>query len=65
MVRSFASTTVAALVLSGMAAYGHGRGRTVEAVVEQPHRTIRMTTWDGHGLGLTVDEFRGEVSSNP
>ncbi|WP_430335371.1 hypothetical protein [Rhodococcus sp. ACT016] len=52
----FTSTTVAALVLSGMAAYGHGRGRAVEAVVEQPHRTIRLTTWDGHGLGLTVDE---------
>lgn len=55
-VHSFASTTVAALVLSGMTAYGHGRERTVEAVVEQPHRTVRLTTWDGHGLGLTVDE---------
>ncbi|NKS98705.1 hypothetical protein GS498_19760 [Rhodococcus hoagii] len=32
VVHTFVSTTVAALTLSGMTAYGHGRGRTLEAV---------------------------------
>ncbi|NKU01824.1 hypothetical protein GS918_28420 [Rhodococcus hoagii] len=64
VVHTFVSTTVAALTLSGMTAYGHGRGRTLEAVVEQRDRTVRLTTWDGIGLGLTVD-FRGEEPSNP
>ncbi|MBM4723357.1 hypothetical protein GS439_12545 [Rhodococcus hoagii] len=64
VVYTFVSTTVAALTLSGMTAYGHGRGRTLEAVVEQQDRTVRLTTWDGIGLGLTVD-FRGEEPSNP
>jgi hypothetical protein len=49
------STTAAAVIASGMVAYGHTHARMLEVAAPCGRRTVRLRAWDGHGLGFDVD----------
>lgn len=58
------SVTAAAVVASGMVAYGHSRGRMLEAAAPFGRRTVRLQAWDGHGLGFGLED-RSEAHALP
>ena len=54
-VLEFDSATRGAIVLSGMLAHGRGDGRGLDARITLADSVVTLQTWDGHGLGFSVE----------